>query len=410
MRDLFQRKAGGIWWCEFYDAAGRRARRTTHCKDRRAAALVRQRYEREAQDPSRAAEDQPVPLISEILEHFVNDGCPSVADATLSMYLQKSGHLLRLLGARRADELQDIDTMKGYIARRLEEGAASGSVQKELVTMRQALYAAMEAKQIRFNPAACFPRFRAQYRPKDRWLTPDEVIALLRVLPPHRQLWIVVAIYTGARDSEVDSLRWEDIDWARRLVHIRGTKTRGSRREVPLLHVLGSVLSRERKEAGYIVGEWGNVRRDLHAACAAGRADIPPCSPNDLRRTFATWLANEGVSEHVVAKALGHGSSQMARRVYAQLQRDLMHREIAKLSGSCTTGVPDSGPSASAVSAVSRETLGKLADILTKRVLGPGIEPGTRGFSIRAPSRKHAGLRKKKLACTTSVPRLKAVG
>ena len=91
-------------------------------------------------------------------------------------------------------------------------------------------------------------------RPKDRWLTPDEVLALLRVLPPHRQLWVVVAIYTGARDSEVDGLRWEDIDWAQRIIRIRGMKTRTSMREIPLQPVLANVLAGGRNETGYIVG------------------------------------------------------------------------------------------------------------------------------------------------------------
>lgn len=405
MRDLYQRKPGGVFWCEFYDRDGRRARRSTKCKDRRAAALVRQRFEREAHDPNGAAAHVASPFVSEVLEHFVNDGCPSVADATLSMYLQKSGHLQRLLGHMKATDLQDIDVMKAYIAARTREGAASGTLQKELVTMRQAMFAALEAKMITFNPRICFPRFKAKYVPKDRWLPPAEVEKLLAVLPPHRQLWIVLAVYTGGRDSEIDGLRWEDIDWAGRIIRINGTKTHGAMREIPLQPVLGVVLSRSRQESGYIVGEWGNVRRDLHAACAADRAGIDPCSPNDLRRTFATWLANQGVPELVVAKMLGHGSSQMVRRVYAQLQRDLMRREMAKLSGACTTGVPASGPSEAVMSTVSEATLGHLADILTGVVLGPGIEPGTRGFSIRAPSKKFANLRSKKLACTASVPR-----
>ena len=42
-------------------------------------------------------------------------------------------------------------------------------------------------------------------------------------------MWVVVALYTEARDSEVDALRWEDIDWHNRLIHIHGTKTAAAR-------------------------------------------------------------------------------------------------------------------------------------------------------------------------------------
>lgn len=403
---LYQRKTNGTWWCEYYDATGRRVRCTTKCKDYRAAELKARRLERNAHDPNRPAENKAPYTVTAALDHFVKHGCPEVADATLGMYIEKAGHLRRLLGARDITDLQDITVMQGYIRERAEEGAARGTIHKEIVTMRQTLYAALEAKRITFDPRTCFPRFKVRYQPKDRWLTPEEFTRLLlafgpsddpalhRQGSPHRQLWLILAVYTGGRDSEIDGLCWEDIDWRGRMIHIRGTKTKtrditsGSDREIPLQPALAAVLARSRQDSGYIVGEWKNVRRDLHAACGKRRAAIPPCSPNDLRRTFATWLANMGTPEGAVAKMLGHGTSQMVRRVYAKLERSLMAREMAKLSGACVTGVPDSGSEESQQSLVSRETLGKLADMLTNPVLGPGIEPGTRGFSIRKPIAK----------------------
>jgi hypothetical protein len=218
VRELFQRKANGVWWCEYYDATNRRVRRSTRCKDRRAAELKRRQYEREAHDPNRAAAHPATPPVSSVLDHFVNHGCPAVADATLSMYVQKAGHLQRLVGDRAAGELQDISVMQGYIKTRLEEGAKPGTVYKELVTMRQALYAALEAKHIHFDPRVCFPRFRGKYVPKERWLTPDEAYRLLLAFKasPARQMWIVVALYTGARDSEVDGCAGRTSTGARR--------------------------------------------------------------------------------------------------------------------------------------------------------------------------------------------------
>lgn len=332
------------------------------------------------------------------------------------MYMDKAGHLERLIGALDVSDLQDIAVMQGYIKQRGEEGAARGTIHKEIVTMRQALYAALEAKRIRFDPRICFPRFKVRYKPKERWLTPDEFSKLLTAFgtsddpvmhrqgSPHRQLWLLLAVYTGGRDSEVDGLRWEDIDWRGRTIRIRGTKTQGSDRTLPLQPVLAAVLGPIKESAGYVVGEWGNVRRDLHAACAKRRADIPPCSPNDLRRTFATWLANMGTPESVVAKMLGHGSSMMVRRVYAQIERSLMTTEIAKLSGACVTGVPDSGSVLSSEAFVSRDSLGKLAEMITNLVLGPGIEPGTRGFSRRAPIVKTFRNKAESEACAISEP------
>ena len=58
------------------------------------------------------------------------------------------------------------------------------------------------------------------------------------------------------------------------------------------------------------------MNRDLARACRA--AKIPRVSPNDLRRTFASLLVQDGVPLDVVAKLLGHSSAAMVYRVYGR--------------------------------------------------------------------------------------------
>ena len=86
-----------------------------------------------------------------------------------------------------------------------------------------------------------------------------------------------------------------------------------------------------RKSSGPIAGAWPNCRRDLHAAC--DRAKIPHCSPNDLRRTFASWLKQRGVDSGVVARLLGHTSTKMVDFVYGKLDLETLARAVALLGG-----------------------------------------------------------------------------
>ena|GEM_PF-3809021 len=44
---------------------------------------------------------------------------------------------------------------------------------------------------------------------------------------------------------------------------------------------------------------YGNGVRDLAQAC--DRAGIEPCTPNDLRRTCATWLRQAGAAPDLIA-------------------------------------------------------------------------------------------------------------
>jgi integrase len=55
---------------------------------------------------------------------------------------------------------------------------------------------------------------------------------------------------------------------------------------------------------GLLFLPWQNVRRDLAQAC--DRAGIEPCTPNDLRRTCATWLRQAGAAPDLIAPVMGH--------------------------------------------------------------------------------------------------------
>jgi len=51
----------------------------------------------------------------------------------------------------------------------------------------------------------------------------------------------------------------------------------------------------------------------LKRACA--RAGIPRCTPNDLRRTYSTWLRADGVANELSAPTMGHKDTRMLDRV-----------------------------------------------------------------------------------------------
>jgi integrase len=274
--------------------------------------------------------DRPAHSLDDALNYFVDHATSDLSPETVRMYVEKGGQLVRLLGTRGVNELS-LDDVHAYIKHRLDEGAARSTVAKELCTLRRALGVAQRRGIFVGNARALMPEFRARYVPRNRYLTLDEFRALIGVLPPHRQLWMLVAVFTGGRDSEVDGLEWRHIDWNERMIWLAGTKTQKSARWVPLHPVLKEVLSRHSNQTGHIVGEWSNARRDLAAACK--RIGIPRVSPNDLRRTYASWMKQQGVDSKAVAELLGHSSTRMVDLVYGHLNRDTLKRAVAALPG-----------------------------------------------------------------------------
>ena len=272
-----------------------------------------------------------------------------------------------------------------YTAARVAEGAALSTVAKELVVLSLTLAEA--------GFDGVVPRVKVQYRPRERHLTPAEAEALLDALPPSRRLWFMVATFAGLRDSELARLQWSDVELGDGWILVRGRKTAGSYRRVPIAEALWPWLDEAWQPAGSVLDAWTNCRRDLAKACKrapigrvgyaciglwrVGIDGLVPVSANDLRRTFASWLKQAGVDSLTVAHLLEHSSTRMVDLVYGRLNAESYRAAIAQLP--CTPGVHQLAHRRSRNDAPGEAAGG---DTSIKSVPRAGIEPATRGFSV----------------------------
>src|SRR6185503_14983253 len=188
------------------------------------------------------------------------------------------------------------------------EGAADGTVHKELVVARRALAEARERGLWTGEPRSIVPSVKVRYEPRRRWLAPKQAEALLAELGGDRRLWAALAIWGGLCLGEIERLRWEHVDLKTARINVPGTKRASRQRVVPIHPALGRLLKRASKgraQGAAVVRRWQSVRRDLAAAVARVNAKaatlaskrkrkppapLPRVTPNDLRRTFASWL------------------------------------------------------------------------------------------------------------------------
>jgi len=394
MGHVFKRPDAKSYFAQFKDASGVWVKRSTGCSGKRAADLVLARFEREAfqhtcvsrasagaSNPSGAPPHETSTLdgvLGCLLDTSIANG---KADGTVTMYAQKAGHLVRLLdpGANVDANTLTLAVVQQFVNQRVREGAARSTVAKELITLRAALGLARRHGVFHGTVDDVIPKLSVRYVPRERYLSREEFYALYAELEPLRALWLAVAVFTGGRASEVAKLDWSCVRWtdAPVMIRIRGTKTRESRRDIPLVPELARLLFPLRQASGPIVGMWPNCRRDLTAACK--RAKIARCSPNDLRRTFASWLKQAGADSAAVARLLGHRSTKMVDLVYGHFDNATLAQTTALLER-------DKGETNSSVLSGHNGQLHVVQVPANSQnpVLGPGIEPGTRGFSIRA--------------------------
>jgi integrase len=167
----------------------------------------------------------------------------------------------------------------------------------------------------------------AIYTPRERWLEPAELRVLLLALTPHRRRYVQLYALTGMRRSEL--YQCERVGDVLKVRQTKGNAKVGEVkiRDVPLNDEARALL--DAHPLPWTRWEGGRMGDDMKRAAA--RAGIPHVSTNDLRRTFVSWLANAGVPELTVVRLVGHNSSAMVRRVYAQLAPATLAEAVARL-------------------------------------------------------------------------------
>lgn len=215
----------------------------------------------------------------------------------------------------------------------------------------------------------------------------EEITKLFAILPDaRRKAYFGIAIYAGLRDGEIIGLRWRDIllDAKRPTIEVRrsydgATKTKNSRRNVPILNELRPYLRAWRTEL--LTGTTEETRRGAVVPVKFGTRDVQLDSVvfpapgggcyhdgydcdwrHRSQRISATevkvrpgWRARAGIRDSVtfhdlrhtcaahlvmgswgvkldmyeLSKWLGHSDIQVTQR-YADLSPDFLHEKVAR--------------------------------------------------------------------------------
>lgn len=270
--------------------------------------------------------------VREAVEAFLEaSALRGLSEGTMGCYRQKARQVSKVLGGRKVGAFRRQWSFE-YVTHRRGQGVSQHTVHKELVVLRGALREAAARGWLGpgMDVRELVPRVASRYRPRTRCPTAAEVRRLVSVLAPRRVSYVLLA-WSGLRKGEVERAKWRDLEGE--ALYVRGTKTRWSRRTVPLAEDVVAHLRRVRGAAGPdepIAGRWANVVRDLEAACR--RAGIERLTPNDLRRGAATALRLAGAAPETVARYLGHApGSRVTLEVYARTMPAELRAAVERL-------------------------------------------------------------------------------
>jgi integrase len=206
-------------------------------------------------------------------------------------------------------------------------GTSSGEVTaNRILALLRALF--NKAERIGFNgdnPAARVQRFSENSR--DRFLRPEELPAFWQSLAQEPELFqdfFMMALLTGARRRNVQTMRWVDVHLDGAIWRIPHTKNN----EPLLVHLPAKAVEiLRRRRDNNRSSEWvfptraesGHLEEPKTAwKRVVKRAGLQDIRIHDLRRTLGSWQALQGVSLPIIGKSLGHKSLK-ATQVYSRL-------------------------------------------------------------------------------------------
>lgn len=312
------------------------------------------------------------------------------AASTRRQYAYSLRSFANWVGANKVGDLTPADLEffliqwdAGYRARRGHPPAAStlrgtiGALRVFFAYLEQAELLVGGDGSPRRNPMRRIDAPPCPQRPND-FLRPHEDRALLRAeCPHHHRIVVWVLRYTGVRVAEASALTIADLDLTpeAEALTVRGTKTAAATRTIPLLpqlhplihehleflrgrlsvtpdipllatghgtpmttNYLSRAVKRVALEAGVrpIDCTCGTKRQDRHdrdcprTSSGENRSFV---SPHTLRRTFGSDLINRGLRLEAVSKLLGHSSTTITERAYAQLLAPTIRKELLEAFG-----------------------------------------------------------------------------
>ncbi len=248
--------------------------------------------------------------------------------------LNSAKHFLPFFGQLDVGKI-NVHVCQAYIDKRREQGAADGTINRELTDLRAACrkFAPEGHRDFVFQMPPKSP-------PKVRYLTKDEFLILREAVAPvpHLALFVELAIATGGRKSAICELTWDRVDFDRRLIDLgkAASKIKG-RATVPMTDKIYDELLKAKGIAlsNYVIEFHGDkvVRIDQafrrRVRATPGLEDV---TPHVLRHSAAVWMAEARVPMVEIAQYLGHTSTRITESHYARFSPDFLRGAASALN------------------------------------------------------------------------------
>jgi integrase len=311
----------GYWYIDFTDANGKRVKRSSGTKDRKAAQELHDRLKSDSwregnlgDTPDHKFEELAITYLKSIQGDKYYDAKAKMVGFWVDHF---KGKPLRSISASMIKAA--LPVMSSAASTTKPKQITPATQNRYLASIGKLMSVAVELEWIDFAP-----KVKAKREPKVnvRWITHQEAERLIACAD---RTWIKniiqFALATGCRAGEILSLDWSAVDMDKRHAYIGAENAKSGRgRAIPLNDLaITSMTGRER--SGRVFTCNGNElslvsHKAFQRACTA--AGIEDLRFHDLRHTWASWHVQNG-TPLMVLKELGGWQEVAMVQKYAHL-------------------------------------------------------------------------------------------
>ncbi|NIM99577.1 MAG: tyrosine-type recombinase/integrase [candidate division Zixibacteria bacterium] len=336
------RKRGSGWMIDYYDPTGKRIRKTFKKKGEAEAELGK-RISLKAEGRYLDVKIETKMTFDELAERYIENFkhqksfLPMKKGIIAVLIARFSG---RALSSITYYDCEKFRTDRQNMPTRSGKKRAASTLNHEINTLRHMFKKAVSWGMCERSPFERGESLHLKEPPgRLRFLSEEEIAALLSECPAHLKDIVGVDLLTGMRRGEILALRWSQI--AGRFIYLQETKTNEAR-QIPIAKDLEAILKRikQRQWAKGIKSEYvfcdaqgrrfEGIKRSFGSACK--RAGIVDFRFHDLRHSFASHYLMRGGSLKGLQNRLGHKDLRMTMR-YSHLSQEFARKEIQVMNG-----------------------------------------------------------------------------
>ena len=295
------------------------------------------------------------PFFPEIANKWLEYKRPNVRETTYENNKQVIERHLAMFKDLKISSIT-VTTIEVFFSYLQGTGLKLNTMRRIINTLNQIMGYAVRHKMIDSNPVRDAERPRKTIDDDGdqviKVIPPDRIKGFLDAVEDHKyRMMFLMAVMTGARQGEILGLRWSDIDFTKKQIHISRTynhgrffspKTKQSRRYVDLAPIVIKELRKWKlaspsnehdlifpNDKGEPLTCNGYVHRPFHEAI--NKAGLPKMRFHDLRHTYASLLISMGENIVYVQRQLGHATPMMTLNVYSHLMKSENQETVKRL-------------------------------------------------------------------------------